>query len=182
MNTTKLILLDQLLSNESFPSMAQLQRELGLSKSKVYAYMRGLRAILNCDIGQGPRGHGFGYVGPRIPKLPLLVELGIAGALETETTILHALAHHLSLHVAPRGTSNSYHILPHQIFNHDDQMLLLAARLPEPKLVAFRLNRVIVQDVEVLPRTLNRLGIHEQMTRDIGECWKAGSFQTVLVA
>jgi hypothetical protein len=181
-NITKLLLLDQRLSEGSFPSMSQLQDELELSKSKVYAYMREIRDILECEIGPGPDGKGFGYVGRQLPKLPLLVVLGMAGRLEVGTMVLHALTHHLTLHLTPRGGRDSYHILPSQLVNHDNQMLLLGASLPKPKLLAFRLNRVIVQEVDKLPGNWKRAELDGVVSKGLQECWKTGSFQTVLVA
>ncbi len=179
---TKLVLLDQRLSDGSFPPMSQLQEELGLSKSKVYAYMREIREILECEIGPGPGGKGFGYVGRQLPKLPLLVVLGMAGPLEVGTMVLHALTHHLTLHLTPRGGRDSYHIFPSQLVNHDNQMLLLGASLPNPKLLAFRLNRVIVQEVDKLPGNWKRAELDGVVSKGLQECWKTGSFQTVLVA
>lgn len=131
----KFALIEDLLYRKTYPSVEDLQHELGDSDRNVKKLISDLREMgrdIKCD-------HG-GYYWGEEPSLPLLVEGGYAGAFENDLIVSHAFRFGLEITLVTKGDHREYRIVPILLTRVEGRVVLRAVVIPNSKLKDFPLD------------------------------------------
>ena len=140
MKTTDLLMLDQLLSSGSYPTITEISESIGQATTHCYAAIRKLRSELGYDILLNKEQGGWGYGSE--PATPPHVDLGAGGRYETVLWLWHAMTtsrRPQSLMICRKFGHQILEVLPISLLVAQGRPSLRAVTMPDRALVDFPL-------------------------------------------